>query len=179
MTYQATVSEVLPVFDPATRTLKVRLETDNPEFTLRPEMFVDVELPVSLPPAISVPADAVLNSGLRKTVFVNRENGFFEPRQVETGWRMGDRVEIISGLEPGEKIVISGNFFIDSESRLQSAGLGIYGTMSTDPVCGMEVDEARAKATKRISVYQGKIYYFCADECKHQFEKEPGRYVKQ
>jgi membrane fusion protein, copper/silver efflux system len=177
-TYQATVSEVLPVFDPATRTLKVRLETDNPGFTLRPEMFVDVEFPVSLPPAITVPSDAVLNSGLRKTVFVDRGNGFFEPRTVETGWRMGDRVEILNGLEPGERIVIAGNFFIDSESRLQAAGQGIYWTMSIDPVCGMEVDETKAKATGKASVYRGKTYYFCTDECKHQFENEPHRYVK-
>jgi membrane fusion protein, copper/silver efflux system len=177
--YDATVSEVLPVFDPATRTLKVRLETDNPGFNLRPEMFVDVELPVSLPPAITVPADAVLNSGLRKTVFVDRGNGVFEPRQVETGWRMGDRVEILSGLEPGERIVIAGNFFIDSESRLQAAGQGIYGAMSVDPVCGMEVDEARAKATGKASVYRGKTYYFCAEECKEQFDKQPGKYVKE
>jgi membrane fusion protein, copper/silver efflux system len=178
MTYDATVSEVLPVFDPTTRTLKVRLETDNPGFTLRPDMFVDVELPVSLPPAIIVPADAVLNSGLRKTVFVDRGNGVFEPRTVETGWRMGDRVEIINGLEAGERIVISGNFFIDSESRLQAAGQGIYGAMSVDPVCGMEVDELRAKATGKASVYQGKTYYFCAEECKEQFEKEPRKYLK-
>jgi len=178
-TYQAMVSEVLPVFDPATRTLKVRLETDNPDFTLRPEMFGDVELPVSLPPAITVPSDAVLNSGLRKTVFVDRGNGAFEPRQVETGWRMGDRVEILSGLEPGERIVIAGNFFIDSESRLQAAGQGIYGAMSADPVCGMEVDEARAKATGKTSVYHGKTYYFCAEDCKEQFDKEPGKYVKK
>jgi len=72
-TYQATVSEVLPIFDATTRTLKVRLETDNPEFVLRPDMFVDVELPISLPPTVTVPADAVLDSGLKKTVFVDRE----------------------------------------------------------------------------------------------------------
>jgi RND family efflux transporter MFP subunit len=178
-TYPATVSKVLPVFDASTRTLKVRLETDNPGFLLRPDMFVDIELPVSLPPTITVPVDAVLHTGLRKTVFVDLGNGFFERRQVETGWRMGDRIEIIHGLEPGERIVISGNFLIDSESRLQSAGQGIYGAMSVDPVCGMEVDEARAKATGKTSVYQGKTHYFCADECKAQFDKEPGKYVKQ
>jgi membrane fusion protein, copper/silver efflux system len=179
MTYQATVSEVLPVFDPNTRTLKVRLETDNPGFLLRPDMFADAELPVSLPPAVTVPVDAVLHSGLRKSVFVARGNGFFERRQVQTGWRMGDRIEITHGLEPGERIVISGNFLIDSESRLQSAGQGIYGPMSVDPVCGMEVDEARAKAAGKTSMYQGKTYYFCAEECKERFDKEPGKYVKK
>ena len=96
--FQARVSNVLPQFDPSTRTLKLRLETDNPGFTLRPDMFVDVELPVQMPPALTVPADAILDSGLTKTVFVDRGNGFFEPRQVKTGWRLGNRVEILQGL---------------------------------------------------------------------------------
>ena len=144
-TFQATVSKILPQFDAASRTLKVRLETDNPGFVLRPDMFVDVELPISLPPAISVPADAVLDSGLRKTVFVDRGNGFFEPEKVETGWRIGDRVEIVKGLQPGERIVVSGNFLIDSESRLELAAAGMYGTLSKDPVCGMEADEKRQR----------------------------------
>ena len=176
-TYSAIVSKVLPVFDASTRTLKVRLEMENPDFDLRPDMFADVEAGVTLPPVIAVPVDAVLHSGLRKTVFVERGNGFFERRQVETGRRMGDHIEITHGLEPGERIVLSGNFFVDSESRLQSAGLGIYGAMNVDPVCGMEVDEGRAKATGKTSLYQGKTYYFCADECKAQFDKDPERYV--
>ncbi len=89
--FQAKVSSVLPQFDPATRTLKVRLEADNPGYLLRPDMFVDVELPVTFPPAIVVPADAILDSGLKKTVFVDRGNGYFEPREVETGWRFGNK----------------------------------------------------------------------------------------
>jgi Cu(I)/Ag(I) efflux system membrane fusion protein len=177
--FHATVAKVLPQFDANTRTLKVRLELDNPGFVLRPDMFVDVEFPATLPPALTVPADALLDSGLRKTVFVDRGSGSFEPRQVETGWRLGNRVEITKGLEEGERIVISGNFLIDSESRLQAAGQGIYGAMSVDPVCGMEVDELRAKATGKMTVFNGKPYYFCADECKDQFDKNPGRYLTE
>ncbi len=178
-TYKAKVSDVLPLFDAGTRTLKVRLVTDNPGYLLKPDMFVDVELPVSLPPAITVPADAILFSGLRKTVFVDRGNGYFEPRRVETGWRLGDRVEIVSGLEPGEKIVLAGNFFLDSESRLQSVAQGIYGAMSLDPVCGMEVDEVRAKATGLTTVIEGKTYYFCSTECKEQFDRNPEQYIEK
>jgi len=177
-TYQARVSKVLPIFDAGTRTLKVRLVTDNPGYLLKPDMFVDVGLPVSLPPAITIPADAILYSGLRKTVFVDQGNGFFEPRRVETGWRLGDRVEIVRGLEPGEKIVLSGNFFLDSESRLQSVAQGIYGAMSLDPVCGMEVDEAAAKALGRTTEYEGKTYYFCSKECNEQFDRNPGQYIE-
>jgi Cu(I)/Ag(I) efflux system membrane fusion protein len=178
-TYHAVVSEVLPIFDPDTLTFKVRLETDNPGYLLRPDMFVDVEFPVSLPPAVTVPSDAVLHSGVRKTVFVDRGNGIFEPRQVKTGWRMGNRIEIVHGLQPGEKIVISGNFFIDSESRIQAAAQGIYSAVRIDPVCGMEVDEVRAQATGMTSVYQGKTYYFCMAACKQEFDKTPEQFLEK
>ena len=111
------MTDTLPQFDATSRTLKVRLEVDNAGYTLRPDMFVDVEFPVTRPAALTVPADAVLDSGLKKTVFVDRGNGFFEPRQVETGWRVGGMVEITKGLMQGERIVVSGNFLIDSESQ--------------------------------------------------------------
>jgi len=176
-TFQTTVSKILPQFDAASRTMKVRLETDNPGFILRPDMFVDVEFPVSLPPGIFVPADAVLDSGLRRTVFVDRGNGFFEPRRVETGWRMGNRVEIVKGLQPGERIVVSGNFLIDSESRMELAAAGIYGSVSRDPVCGMDVDEKKAEASGRKIEYRRMTYYFCTDECREKFDKNPDRYI--
>lgn len=121
---EAKVSDVLPPFDAKTRTLKVRLEMENPDYQFRPEMFVDVEFLVSLPPAVTVPVDALLDSGHRKVVFIALKDGYFEPREVETGWRFGDRVEIVAGLAPGEQIVISGNFLIDSESRMKLAAAG-------------------------------------------------------
>jgi membrane fusion protein, copper/silver efflux system len=176
---QARVSEVLPEFDPVTRTLKVRLEADNPGYALRPDMFVDVELPVILPSAITVPVDAVLDSGRNKTIFVDLGEGFFEPRKVETGWRMGDRVEINEGLKPGERIVVSGTFLIDSESRMKAAAAGIYGASSKDPVCGMEVDEGKATAAGHRREYRGKIYYFCSDQCQRDFDKSPGSYASK
>jgi len=175
--FHAMVSEVLPQFDPNSRTLKVRLEMDNPGYLLRPEMFVDVEVPVPLPPAISVPADAILDSGLKKTVFVDRGNGFFEPRKVETGWRFGNRVEIVKGLEPGERIVVSGNFLIDSESKLELAAQGMQTPLSKDPVCGREISPARAEKAGRKILYGDQTYYFDSDECKQQFQKDPRRYA--
>jgi RND family efflux transporter MFP subunit len=123
-TFQARVSADLPQFDPASRTLKVRLEAANPGYVLRPDMFVDVELPLKMPSAIVIPAEAVIFSGTKKTVFVDLGNGYFEPREVQTGWRLGNKVEITKGLKPGERIVISGNFLIDSESKLRGVGLG-------------------------------------------------------
>jgi membrane fusion protein, copper/silver efflux system len=177
--FEARVSSTLPQFDPATRTLKVRLEADNPGYVLRPDMFVDVGLPVTFPPAVVVPADAVLDSGLRKTVFVDRGNGVFEPREVETGWRFANRVEIIKGLEPGERIVISGNFLIDSESRTELAAAGLSGTMEKDPVCGNAVSVKQALKGGRTSIHQGKTYYFSSTDCKEKFGRDPDRYVKQ
>lgn len=178
-TCSAKVSNALPQFDANTRTLKVRLEADNPGYILKPDMFVDVELPVNFPPAVTVPADAVLDSGLKNTVFVDQGNGLFEPREVETGWRLGGRVEITKGLEPGERIVMSGNFLIDSESRLEMAAAGMVGTMSKDPVCGADVSINKAEKAGRKSIYQEKTYYFSSDECKQQFDKNPNRYVKK
>jgi RND family efflux transporter MFP subunit len=175
---EAVVSDVLPQFDAATRTLKVRLEVNNQDFALRPDMFVDVEFAARLDPALTVPLDAVLDSGQRRTVFVHQGKGFFEPRQVETGWRLGDRVEIVKGLEPGEEIVVSGNFLLDSESRMQLAAAGLLGPRVQDPVCRGEIDAGKAKIAGRKSDYQGKTFYFCSDTCKAQFDQDPARYLK-
>lgn len=175
--YMATVSEVLPEFDPATLTIKVRLEMDNPGFTLRPGMFVDVEFPINKPPTVNVPVDAIMDSGLKQTIFVERGNGYFEPRRVKTGWRLGDRVEIVEGLEPGERIVVSGNFLIDSESRMKLAAAGFFGNVVKDPVCGMDLDEGKARTAGLKIEHQGKSYYFCSDTCQRQFTKTPERYV--
>jgi RND family efflux transporter MFP subunit len=176
-TYMATVSEILPQFDPATLTVKVRLEMDNPQFALRPGMFVDVEFPITMPPTINIPLDAILDSGVKKTVFVEREKGFFEPRRVKTGWRLGERAEIIEGLQPGESIVVSGNFLIDSESRMRLAAAGMFGEATKDPVCGMNVDESKAKAAGFQSTYKNQTYHFCSQGCKEHFEKNPERYA--
>ena len=119
--FRARVDYIQPQVDPTTRTLKVRLEADNPEMLLKPDMYVDVEFRVATPRRITVPSEAVLNSGERQTVFVDRGNGYIEPREVQTGERVGDRLEIVKGLQPGERIVTSGNFLIDSESQLKAA----------------------------------------------------------
>jgi len=124
-TLQGHVSAVLPQFDAAARTFKARIEIENQEYALRPDMFVEVELPVSIPRGIVVPAAAVLDSGMKKTVFVERGEGLFSQRTVETGRHFDDRVEIVKGLEDGERIVVSGNFLVSSESRLHEA-IGNY-----------------------------------------------------
>jgi len=114
--------EVLPQFDPATQSSRIRLEADNPGFILRPDMFVDVDVRIPRPSGIVVPVDAVVMSGLRSTVFVERGAGVFEPREVETGSRFGDRIAIVKGLEAGDRIAGSGTFLLDSESRMKRHG---------------------------------------------------------
>jgi multidrug efflux pump subunit AcrA (membrane-fusion protein)/YHS domain-containing protein len=178
-TFRAKVGKTVPQFDPTTRTIKVRLEADNPGFILRPDMFVDLEVPVTRPAALIVPAEAAVDSGVKKVVYVDKGNGVFEPRKVETGWRAGDQVEIVKGLMPGEKIVVSGTFLIDSESRMRAAAAGIYGETAEDPVCGTEVDQAKAKAAGLTSEFRGQTYYFCTAEDKGKFDQEPTRYARK
>lgn len=174
---EARMSNALPQFDPQTRTLKTRFELDNPGDVLRPDMFVDVELHAEMPTAVTVPSDAVVDSGLRKTVYVDRGNGYFEPRRIETGWRMGDRVQITKGLMAGERVVISANFLLDSESRMKSAAMGLTNP-ETDPVCGMDVDRDAAKNAGRTAAHRDATYYFCSEDCKRKFQAAPGDYVE-
>ena len=119
MPVRARVSgDVLPQFDPATQSSKIRLDIDNPGYALRPDMFVDVHLLVPYAVALTVPADALVASGLRNTIFVEAAPGQFEARQVRTGRRLGDRIEILEGLSAGERIAVSGTFLLDSEIRM-------------------------------------------------------------
>jgi RND family efflux transporter MFP subunit len=117
----AKVAYLQPQIDPATRTLKVRLELANPGFRLKSETFVDVLMQIGGGRRLMVPAEAVLDSGTTKVVFLDRGNGYFDPRQVETGQRIGDRVEIVKGLHRGERIVVSAAFLLNSESQMKSA----------------------------------------------------------
>jgi len=115
------VNYIYPQVDPQTRTLKVRIEFSNPGFQLKPGMFAQVQLKVDYGLHVVVPQEAVLDSGSEQTVFVVRGDGYFEPRRIETGPRVDNQVIVLSGLKPGETIVASGNFLVDSESQLKSA----------------------------------------------------------
>jgi Cu(I)/Ag(I) efflux system membrane fusion protein len=178
--FHARMSNALPQFDPQSRTLKTRFDVDNPGYVLRPEEFVDVEVHVEMPPAVTAPADAIVDSGRHKTVYVARANSF-EPRLVTTGWRLGDRVEIIEGLQPGERVVVSGNFLIDSESRMQTAAETPKALPEAagarDPVCGMKVDP---NAPGAIQIrHGGKTYTFCSVKCRREFEGSAKRLVTE
>ncbi len=172
-TLPAVVSKTPPQFDASSRTMKVRLEMENPGAVLRPDMFVDAVLQIQRPATLTVPVDAVVDTGLRRTVFVEAGEGVYEPRSVETGWRANGRVEVLSGLEAGDRIVTSGTFLVDSESQLRAAAAGIRGPVAKDPICGMDVDEARARAEGKTHTHEGKTHYFCSDSCKATFAATP------
>ena len=121
----ARVSYIQPQVDPTTRTLKVRLDANNPGLRMKPEMFVNVEFAAATTTKMTVPAEAVLDAGDRQTVFVDLGDGYLAPRRVVIGDRFGDRVAITSGVKLGERVVSSGTFLIDSESQLKAAANGM------------------------------------------------------
>jgi Cu(I)/Ag(I) efflux system membrane fusion protein len=115
----ATVGFINPVLDPMTRTIKVRIAVQNPGLVLKPDMFANVEIMVSSGSRLVIPRSAVLDSGTRQIVYVEKEPGVFEMRQVKLGVRGENEVEVLSGIKKGERVVTSGNFLLDSESQLQ------------------------------------------------------------
>jgi Cu(I)/Ag(I) efflux system membrane fusion protein len=117
---------IYPYMDAQTRTAKVRYEFANPHGKLKPEMFANVEISVRLGDKLAVPEDAVIDTGVRKVVVVDRGSGYFEPREVRLGVRADGFYEVLDGLKAGERVVTSANFLIDSESKLKEAvgGMG-------------------------------------------------------
>lgn len=110
-----------PILNPATRSLRARIKVKKEGRLLRPEMYVDVFFQSDLGEVLAVPKEAVMLTGERAIVFVAQGNGFFEPREVKLGASGEKDYEVKEGLELGEEVVTSGNFLIDSESRLQGA----------------------------------------------------------
>ncbi len=115
------VTYLYPYLDPKTRTAQVRMEFPNPGFQLKPDMFVNVKLKVNLGPSLAVPEDAVLDTGTEQYVFVDKGEGYLEPRTVKVGGEAMGYVAIQSGLSAGERVVTAANFILDSESRLKGA----------------------------------------------------------
>ena len=127
---EGTVRSMDSVLDPMTRSVRVRAVLDNPEGILRPEMYVNAALQTDLGEILAVPEEAVFATGEKDIVFVARAEGYFEPREVTAGINSGGMREIKSGVAEGEKVVVSGNFLIDSESRLKGALEGMSGGMA-------------------------------------------------
>ena len=116
------VTLINPFLDPAQRTAKVRIDLPNPDFRLRPAMYVDAVLATGgSREALTIPVGAVMPTGNRSVVFVDKGQGRLEPRAVGLGGKYGDRYEVKAGLDEGERIVASANFLIDAEATVQGA----------------------------------------------------------
>ncbi len=119
--FKGRVRAVDPMVDMKTRTTRVRILVDNPEELLKPDMFVNASIGVDLGTVLVVPRAAVLDTGTRKIIFVEKPTGQFEPREVVLGAAADDFFPVEQGLQEGEHVVTSGNFLIDSESRMKAA----------------------------------------------------------
>jgi membrane fusion protein, copper/silver efflux system len=121
-TFGGAVTLIYPHLNAQTRTARIRIEVPNLDEALRPEMYVDAEIETGTPgPVLAVPESAVLDSGTRQAVLIDKGDGRFEPREVKLGRRGGGYVEIMQGLAEGEAVVTSANFLIDAESNLKAA----------------------------------------------------------
>jgi multidrug efflux pump subunit AcrA (membrane-fusion protein) len=118
--FDGNVVSVAPIFDKMARTLKVRVLVKDPENKLKPEMYVDVKISYDLGEKLAVPEQAIMDSGIRKIVYITDANGYFEARDVKLGPKAQGYYEVIDGLAENETVVTSGNFLIDSESRLNT-----------------------------------------------------------
>lgn len=120
--FHGTVAFIHPMQDRKTRTVRVRLDVDNPDLVLKPGMFANVVLHVDpRPEAIVVPSEAIIRSGEREQLFVARGQGKFEPREVVLGISAAGYTQVLSGVNVGESVVVSSQFLIDSESKLREA----------------------------------------------------------
>ena len=120
------VTLIYPHLKMETRTARIRIELPNPDDVLRPDMYADVEIATGTEaPVVSVSSSAVIDSGERQIVLLDKGDGRFEPRAVKLGRRGDGRVEIMEGLAENDKVVVSANFLIDAESNLKAALAGL------------------------------------------------------
>jgi len=154
--FKGKVTYIYPQLDNITRTLKVRLEFPNSDFQLKPDMYANVEFRIDYGQQLAVPEEAVLDSGSEQIVFVAREGGYFEPRKVTLGQKVGNLFTVLDGLKAGERVVTSANFLIDSESQLKSAlrGIGHAGHGGGAPPGGEQKAPPQPKGQPRHSQRQ-------------------------
>jgi len=122
-----TVAFLQPTLDAATRTLRVRFDVANGDGRLRPGMYATVRIAEPLGDVLAVPDEAVIDTGVRRVVFVEIAAGRFQPREVSLGRKGGDAYEVLAGLSPGERVAVSAQFLLDSESRLRGVAAPAHG----------------------------------------------------
>jgi len=121
-TFQGRVTLIYPEVTKETRTTKVRIEIPNPDDLLRPGMYADVDIAAGGGnPVLAVPDSAVIDSGTRQVVILDKGDGRFEPREIKIGAQGGGLTEIRHGIAAGDRVVVAANFLLDAESNLKSA----------------------------------------------------------
>ena len=115
------IDQILPQVDPMTRTVRVRLVFSNPGVVLKPGMYVSVSIAAPLGRQLVIPSSGVLQAGTRQIAFIDHGQGYLEPREIELGPRIDDRIVVLRGLRSGDRIISSANFLVDSEAQLQVA----------------------------------------------------------
>jgi len=158
--FRGRVTYVYPNVDEKTRTAKVRLEFENPGYFLKPGMFVSAQITAELEPsALLVPDSAILRSGEKNTVFVALPGGKFDPRTVVLGPESEhDMVEVISGLQEGERVVASGQFMLDSESQLREAIQKMSGMVAAIPSSPSFATNQTAQVSSTNAAMTGVVY---------------------
>jgi Cu(I)/Ag(I) efflux system membrane fusion protein len=119
MEFSSRIDYIYPALSGDTRTAKVRFTIPNLEGQLKPQMFTNVEVEIDLGKRLAIPEDAVIDTGTRQIVYVDKGEGYFEPREVMLGLKAEGMREVIMGLKAGEKVATSANFLIDSEAQLK------------------------------------------------------------
>ena len=136
-TFTGKIAVIYPQVNKDTRTARVRIELDNPDFKLLPDMYVDADIGnADSSPVLAVPDSSVLDTGTRQAVLVDKGEGRFEPREVKLGRRGGGLIEVRDGLAEGEAVVTSANFLIDAESNLKAALKGFAEAAPKEPEAG-------------------------------------------
>ena len=152
-TFTGKVSYIYPYLEAKTRTVKVRMEFNNADLALKPDMFANVDI-LTNPQvnAVTVPAEAIVRTGTQEQVFIQRAPGQFEPRKVVVGVAANGQIQIVSGLKEGEVVVTSSQFLIDSESKLKEATAKMLaaGQQKTDtPAEEMPTENRRPEMTPK------------------------------
>ena len=154
LTFNGELREILPQVSANTRTLQARFEVDNRSGRLTPGMLLRIQVAGPVTDRLVVPAEAVIRTGTRAVVIVRKDSGSFEPREVQLGADMGDRIEITEGVSDGDQVVASGQFLVDSEARLRS----VLGNMNAAaPAASATAASAPAAAKASVYIGQGKV----------------------
>ena len=146
--FTGTLQEILPQVNAATRTLQARFELDNKAGTMTPGMLLRLQIAGASAARLVVPAEAVIRTGTRAVAIVRKDDGRFEPREIQLGADFGETLEVTAGLSEGEQVVASGQFLVDSEARLRS----VLGSLAAAPAAS-----AASAAPPATYMAQGKV----------------------